>query len=369
MTVQAKGVNVAGGQTAVTDAARHLPISITAAWHLRGRRPRCRASSRRAPSRSSLSLGQVLKIDLTMQLSTVTETVQVTSESPLIDVKQSTASQTVRADMIDRLPKGRDFTSLVTLAPGANNESRSGGISIDGASSAENRYFIDGTDTTNLRTGLSGKTLLPEFIEEVQVKSSGYQAEFGGATGGVVNVVTKSGSNSFRGDIGTYFQNDGMCCDERPTLRLVLSGQNASEYVTLAEDEYSRWEPFMQVGGPIFRNRLWFYGGYTPQLDDTNRTVTFRSNSQTRTYNSDEKRHYSPATSWRSSPTSSVRGWPRATTSTTARAGCRPRTARATSPPISRASATIAEFQHQRDGRLRRQQPVVPQREGQLAQL
>ena len=107
--------------------------------------------------------------------------------------------------MIDRLPKGRDFTSLVTLAPGANNESRSGGISIDGASSAENRYFIDGTDTTNLRTGLSGKTLLPEFIDEVQVKSSGYQAEFGGATGGVVNVVTKSGTNSFRGDIGTYF--------------------------------------------------------------------------------------------------------------------------------------------------------------------
>ena len=74
-----------------------------------------------------------------------------------------------------------------------------------------------------------------------------------------------------------------MCCDERPTLRLVLTGQNASEYVTLAEDDYSRWEPFVQIGGPIVRDRLWFYGGYTPQLDDTNRTVTFRSNSQTST--------------------------------------------------------------------------------------
>jgi Carboxypeptidase regulatory-like domain/TonB dependent receptor/TonB-dependent Receptor Plug Domain len=291
VTVQANGINVAGGQTAVTDASgiyRFLalqPGTYEVVGTLQG------FQTARA-EQVTLSLGQVLKVDMTMQLSTVTETVQVTSESPLIDVKQSTASQTVRADMIERLPKGRDFTSLVTLAPGANNESRSGGISIDGASSAENRYFIDGTDATNLRTGLAGKTLLPEFIEQVQVKSSGYQAEFGGATGGVVNVVTKSGTNSFRGDVGSYFQNDGMCCDERPTLRLVLDGRNASEYVTLAEDGYTRWEPFFQVGGPIVRNRLWFYGGYTPQLEDTDRTVTFRSNGLTQSYNSDEKRHY-----------------------------------------------------------------------------
>ena len=53
-------------------------------------------------------------------------------------------------------------------------------------------------------------------------------------------------------------------------MRLVLSGRKASEYVTWAEEAEERWEPFMQVGGPIFQNRLWFYGGYTPQLEDTN---------------------------------------------------------------------------------------------------
>ena len=127
----------------------------------------------------------------------------------------------------------------MTLAPGANNESRSGGISIDGASASENRYFIDGTDTTNLRTGLSGKKLLTDFVEQIQVKSSGYAAEFGGSTGGVINVITKSGTNTFRGDFGTYFNNDSLSGDERPTLRLVLTGQNASEYVTLAKDDYS----------------------------------------------------------------------------------------------------------------------------------
>ena len=180
----------------------------------------------------------------------------------------------------------------MTLAPGANNESRSGGISIDGASASENRYFIDGTDTTNLRTGVSGKNLLTEFIEQIQVKSSGYAAEFGGSTGGVVNVITKSGTNQLRGDVGTYFSGDSLQGDERPTLRLLLSGANQSENVTLAKDDFTRWEPFVQIGGPIVRDRLWFFGGYTPQVDETGRTVTFRSNSQTSAFTSKEKTHY-----------------------------------------------------------------------------
>jgi outer membrane receptor protein involved in Fe transport len=292
VTVEAKGITVAGGQTAVTTDAGiyRFPSLQPGIYEIIGTLQGFRTAR---AEQVTLSLGQVLKVDLTMQIATVAENVQVTSESPLIDVKQSTASQTIRADMIDRLPKGRDFLSLVTLAPGANIESRSGtSPSIDGASSAENRYYQDGTDTTNLRTGLSGKNLLPEFIEQVQVKSSGYAAEFGGATGGVINVITKSGTNAFRGDIGGYWTGDSVCCDERPTLRLLLSGVNQSEYITLAEDKYKRWEPFFQVGGPIARNRLWFYGGYTPQLEETNRTVTFRSNSQTSSYQSDEKTHY-----------------------------------------------------------------------------
>jgi hypothetical protein len=239
-----------------------------------------------------LTLGQVLKLNLSMELGGLTESVQITAESPLIDVKNSAAGASINATAIDHLPKGRDFSSLVTLAAGANQESRSGGISIDGASAAENKWYIDGADTTNLRTGVQGKQLLTEFIEQLQVRSSGYQAEFGGSMGGVINVVTKSGSNQFHGDAGMYFTNDSMCCNERPTLRLVLTGQNESEYVTLAEDDYSRSEPFFQIGGPVVRDRLWFYGGYTPQLEDTNRTVTFRSNSQTGTYESKEKTHY-----------------------------------------------------------------------------
>ena len=87
---------------------------------------------------------------------------------------------------------------------GRQDESKSGGIQVDGASGSENRFIIDGMDTTNLQNGTSGKTMLLDFVQEVQVKSSGYNAEFGGATGGVVNVITKSGSNTFRGQLGTY---------------------------------------------------------------------------------------------------------------------------------------------------------------------
>jgi hypothetical protein len=242
--------------------------------------------------RVMLSLGQVLKVDMAMQLAGVTESVQVTAESPLIDVKQSAVGATIHQDLIDRVPKGRDFTSLVTLAPGASQESRGGGISIDGASGSENRYFIDGVDTTNLQTGVSGKNFLTDFIDQIQVKSSGYAAEFGGSTGGVVNVISKSGTNLFRGEVGTYFTGDSMCCDERPTQRLVLTGENRDEYVTFPEDQYSRWEPFGQIGGPIAQNKLWFYAGVTPQIESTERTVTFRSNQQTDTFKSDETTTY-----------------------------------------------------------------------------
>ena len=121
----------------------------------------------------------------------------------MIDVRQSARQTNIRAEQVELLPNGRDFTTLVTQAPGANQEAKLGGISIDGASAGENRYIIDGIETTNLQTGTSGKNVIADFVEEVQVKSSGYTAEFGGAIGGVINAVTKSGTNDFHGS-GLY---------------------------------------------------------------------------------------------------------------------------------------------------------------------
>jgi hypothetical protein len=251
----------------------------------------------------SVVVGQVLKVDVAMSIAGLTENVQVSAESPTIDVRQATVATNINAEDIERVPKGRDFQSLVTLAPGANQESRSGGISIDGASAAENKFYLDGIDTTNLRTGVSATPFLTDFISEIQVKSSGYAAEFGGATGGVVSVISKSGSNQFRGEGGFYLNNDALNGDlalnnpggtaggttyDLRQLRLLLTGENIAETVDFPSDDYSRWDPHFQVGGPIVANKMWFWGGYTPTIEETKRTVTFRSNQQTGTFKSTE---------------------------------------------------------------------------------
>ena len=208
------------------------------------------------------------------------ETVQVTAESPLVDVRQSASFQNIRNEMIDKLPRGRDFTSLVTVAPGANDESKLAGISVDGSSGAENAYIVDGITTTNLQTGRSGKTVVTDFVGEVQVKSSGYAAEFGGSTGGVINVITKSGTNRFRGDAGFYFDNRSMQGAQRPSLRLNPSNNLVAEYVTYNKDPFTRWEPAFTLGGPIVRDRVWFFAGYVPTLLETERTTTLSDASK-----------------------------------------------------------------------------------------
>ncbi|HSD67311.1 MAG TPA: carboxypeptidase regulatory-like domain-containing protein, partial [Vicinamibacteria bacterium] len=196
-----------------------------------------------APAQSrniDLRLGQQLTINLTLQPGGVAETVQVVAESPLIAITQSARSTSIRDEEIEKMPKGRDFSSLVTQAPGANQETKTGsaaqnrpaGISIDGSSGGENRWIIDGAEATNLRRGYQGKTIVTDFVDEVQVKSSGYAAEYGGSTGGVVNVISKSGTNQWRGDALLYYQSDALDSDPRPTLRLKPTNDREAEHIT-----------------------------------------------------------------------------------------------------------------------------------------
>ena len=218
-------------------------------------------------------LGQIKKVDFALPVSGVAETVVVTAESPMIDVRQNSRATSIRAEQVELLPKGRDFTTLVTQAPGANNEAKSGGLSIDGASAGENRYIIDGIETTNLQNGTSGKNVIVDFIEEVQVKSSGYTAEFGGATGGVINAVTKSGTNELHGSVLYNFEGSSLEGARRPTLRTSLTNSNAAEYIDYPKDDRIRHEPGFALGGPIKTNRMWFFGAYQPALTTIDRTV------------------------------------------------------------------------------------------------
>jgi hypothetical protein len=243
-----------------------------------------------------LRLGQMLSVALSLGVEGVAETVSVTAESPLIDTKQNARQSNIRDEQIELLPHGRDFTSLVTQAPGANSENKLGGLSIDGASAGENRYIIDGIETTDLQDGTSGKNLNVDLVEEVQIKSSGYTAEYGGALGGVINAVTKSGTNDFHGTAGLQWQGNqtsgglslapgSVISGSGPTvystgvpnLRTSLTDDNASEYVTYPEDDFNRYEPSISLGGPIVRDKAWFFGAYNPALIKYQRAVTPQS--------------------------------------------------------------------------------------------
>jgi outer membrane receptor protein involved in Fe transport len=243
-----------------------------------------------------LALGQLLRVDVALTLSSVQETVTITADSPVVDVKQSASFATIRDELIDKLPRGRDFLTLAQQAPGATVQNVSAGLSIDGGSGADNRFIIDGIDTTDLQQGISSKRLVTDVIDEVQVKSSGYTAEYGGAIGGVVNVVTKTGTNAFHGSVGAYFSGDFLDAGRRPTVRIDPMDDTRAETVTYPKDDYSTWEPGFTLGGPIIRNRLWFFGSYIPSFQTTDRTVTYLSNGETGTVRRTDRSQFATGT-------------------------------------------------------------------------
>ncbi len=255
-----------------------------------------------------VTLGKNLKVDLTMRVSAQAEQILVTAEAPVIDIKSSASAKNLTREFFEAIPKGRDFTSIVNLAPGANFEEKAGGIAIDGASGAENSYILDGIDTTNLQTGVRAKRVVFDVIEEVQVKSSGYNAEYGGALGGVINVITRSGANRVFGEVGLYYQNDALNGTPRDFLRLGLQDSTRSEYVPTKEncrdapgspcffkDALDRFEPGFLIGGPLKKDKYWFFASYIPEIQNTDRTVTFQSTGEVKTFREKFRAHNATA--------------------------------------------------------------------------
>ena len=237
----------------------------------------------------TVTVDKTARVEFGLAVGGVAENVQV-SASAVIDMSSPATATNITRERIELLPSGRDFTDVVAQAAGAANESQAGGISIDGSSGSENRFVIDGVDSTDPQEGINAVPLRKEFTEEIQVKSAGYAAEFGGSTGGVINVITKSGSNNFRGGALFEAQQRKWGGDERPLLRDSLTS-NTFAYVDPPKDDETRLDPGVWLGGPILRDRLWFFGSYQPGLRNNDRTVNF-SNGVTNTFNEDFKVQY-----------------------------------------------------------------------------
>ncbi|RMG48469.1 MAG: hypothetical protein D6718_01665, partial [Acidobacteria bacterium] len=207
------------------------------------------------------------------------EEIRVESQAPVVDLKSTTTGESVKVeDFAPYVPLGRNLVSVFSIAPGVSDGGGTGQVnaSISGSSGLENAYFVDGVNITNngygalgaysIVYGSLGTGVTYDFLEEVQVKTGGFEAEYGQAGGGIVNTVVKSGSNDFTLDVAWY---------EEPTALEGVRGQR-TDFPNIANVvDSKRRDITLSSGGPILRDRLFYFAAYNPVETET----TFRLTS------------------------------------------------------------------------------------------
>jgi hypothetical protein len=213
-----------------------------------------------------IQLGRTLQLDTQLRVGDLSEIVQVDGIAPLVDVRSTLLAHNVTEEEFERIPKGRSFQSMAVRAPSVNQGSLEGGLQVNGASGSENQFTVDGVATNSLLNGQSRQDTVFEYLQEVQVKTVGIPAEFGGALGGVISAVTKSGSNTFRGESHYYYL--GSLLNAGPVKRLVLSpvDERTVGYIQDPKQPDHRHEIGASLGGPIVRGRLYFFGSASPRF-------------------------------------------------------------------------------------------------------
>jgi hypothetical protein len=184
------------------------------------------------------------------------EAITVTAAVPVIDITSPSLGTNLDSRAVETLPTGRNYSSVVQITPGVgsdanpeNNDQSS--ITVYGSTGAENVFFIDGVNTTGTEYGFQGKELNFEFIQAVDVRSGGYEAEFGRSTGGIINVITKSGGNEFHGDGFGYYDHDSLQSTAKP---VESTGGTVAGYT---KKDYG-----LDLGGFAIKDRVWFFGAY-----------------------------------------------------------------------------------------------------------
>jgi hypothetical protein len=216
-------------------------------------------------SNLSVEAGDRARADVHLETGGTTETVTVEAQTPLLQADSATVSSTVTAKAVQDLPlNGRNFVQLIDLVPGANEGAGNGlgsggrpddrrtnanGLSVNGQDEALNNWIVDGLDNNERIIGTIGVKPNVEGIQEITIQTNSYAAEAGRTAGGVINIVTKSGTNQFHGSVYEYFRNDIF--DGRPVF------QTTGNKPELRQNQYGG-----SIGGPIFRNRTFFYFDY-----------------------------------------------------------------------------------------------------------
>lgn len=213
-----------------------------------------------------VQVGKLARVNVTMNVG-AGEVIEVQGRAPVIDQGSTKTGVTVSESDMANLPIGRNFDDLLELAPGAQPDRY--GTSFGGSSSPENSYLIEGTNVTDVGFGVSTLTLPTEFLREVEIITGGYGAEYGRSSGGVINAVTKSGSNELHGSVFGYFTPGELTGSSR-----FLPNENNS--LVFQRNLAYRGDFGFEVGGPLIEDTLWFHVGFSPSLqsEDADRVIT-----------------------------------------------------------------------------------------------
>jgi hypothetical protein len=219
-----------------------------------------------------LTLNQIARIDIAMKVGQATETVEVTGAAPVLETETTQVSTIINAATNDNLPlASRNYVQLTLLAPGSvstdpssfNNGNNTAGYGgrplINGNREQANNFFLDGMDNNQVSDNLLGYTPAPDAIEEFNLITNNAPAEFGNFEGGIVSATIKSGTNSYHGDVWEFFRNDVLNAN---------SWSNNLVYPALPKAKV-RWNMFGGTfGGPIVKNRLFFFADFQDQRFD-----------------------------------------------------------------------------------------------------
>lgn len=221
-----------------------------------------------------IQVGNNLRIDVKLQVGAVTQTVQVTAGASMVQTEDQSISQVIdRQRTIDLPLNGRQATQLILLTGAAStapngdlvtskNYPSSVAISVAGGQATNINYLMDGADNNDAFTNVNLPFPFPDALQEFSVQTSGLSAQYGLHPGAVVNIVTRSGTNAFHGTVFNFFRNGDM---------------NARNYFSIKQDSLKRNQFGGAVGGPIRRDKLFFFGGYqgTRTRQETNATTSF----------------------------------------------------------------------------------------------
>src|SRR5436190_14453287 len=207
----------------------------------------------------SVNLGRTSSADSQLSLATATATVNVTGGA-VVDTAQNTTGSNVSTEQFSNFPTQRTVQGLYTIAPTVTRSGlrdatgRDRDPSVAGSSGPENNYILDGVNTSDPAFGGSGANLPFEFVQEVEIKTGAYGAEYGKSTGGIFNVITKSGGNEFHGDVFGYGTTKGLV---RAVKNFSFTGSSANGF--------SETDIGGDIGGPIIKDKVWFFGAFNPQ--------------------------------------------------------------------------------------------------------